>query len=162
VVTFTNVYFPAADGVAAFAAGSTYTMTNTSGETMRLFFNAAMHNLDGVVIPPFAWTISAPMGVFLSPTTVDRSSGYELFPTSPSDIVTTAPAQVAINVTKSGNNTTLTWVAEPYMSYTVLRATNVEGPYIPFAGGLTFNTVAGQYTDTSTVPATRFYRIVSP
>lgn len=162
VVTFTNVYFPAADGVATFAAGSTYYMTNNNGESFRLFLNAAMINLNGLVIPPFAWTISAPMGVFLGDATVDRSSGYEMFPTDPGDIVITPPPQVTVSVALSGGNPVLTWTAQPYMSYTVLRATVVNGPYVPIAGGLTFNTTAGQYTDTSGAPSTRFYRVTSP
>lgn len=161
VVTFTNVYFSGAGNL--FAGGNaTDVITNLHGESFRLFRNTAMTNLTGLPIPARAWTVSGVMGTFLQPTNPDRGSGFQLFPTVYSDIVTNAPPAVTGAIALTDGAATLNWIAQPYMSYTILRATNVEGPYIPWAGGLTFNSTAGQFTDTNAAPATRFYRILSP
>ena len=160
VVTFTNVYFAAAGGT--FAGGQNYVLTNQAGETFALRLDARVFDIIGQPIPAFAWTVTGPMGYFGSATAPDRSAWYQILPTRYADIVTTSPPQVTVNVALSGNNAALTWTAQPYMSYTVLRAANVNGPYVPLAGGLTFNTTAGQYTETSSSPSTRFYRVLSP
>ncbi len=164
IVTFTNVYFPVAfGGPTNFASGSTYTMTNINGESFRFFMNAAMTNLNGYPIPTFAWTVRGPMTVFLtSNTTADRSSGYELTPTRIEDIVSTPPPSVTQTIALAGGQPSLTWVAQPFMSYSILRAVNVQGPYLPIVTGLTFNTTAGQYTDTTAGSGPAFYRIISP
>ena len=161
-VTFTNVYFPDGFAGANFAAGGTYIMTNQFGDKFRLFMNAAMKNLDGLPIPPFAWTVSGPMGYFLSATAADRSAGFELDPTSYDEIVTNPPPPVTSSIAVSGTSVTITWQAQPYMSYSILLATDVSGPYVPIATGLTFNTTAGQYTDANAGPGPQFYRVTSP
>ena len=95
-------------------------------------------------------------------TATDRSAGYQLLATRYVDIVTNAPLATVGTVVLSAGNPTVTWAAEPFTAYSILRATNVEGPYAPLVSGLTFNTSAGQFTDTNTVPAPRFYKITSP
>jgi len=162
VVTFTNVYFPAGFTGGLFTAGSTYLMTNTAGEAFKFFMNAATTNLNGNPIPQHAWIVRGPLGFYLGATVADRSAGYELDPTRIDDVVSTDPAPVTSAINEVSGHSLLSWVAQPFMSYTVLAATNVSGPYVVLASGLTFNTTAGQYTDTNAVPATRFYKIASP
>ena len=62
----------------------------------------------------------------------------------------------------SAGHPVITWTAQPFMSYSILRATNVLGPYLPVATGLTFNSPAGTYTDLTPVSSTVFYKIASP
>ncbi len=48
-------------------------------------------------------------------------------------------------------------------AYSILSATNADGPYLPLAIGLAFNTTSGAYTDTNGVLGTqKYYRISSP
>jgi Ig-like domain-containing protein len=161
-VTLTNIYFPDGFTGANFAAGSTYIMTNSSGDQFKFFMNAAMKNLDGLPIPPFAWTVSGPMSFFLGNTAADRSAGFELDPTSYDEIVTNAPPAVTSLISVIGSTPTITWIAQPYMSYSILRASDVNGPYLPVATGLTFNTTAGQFVDSSAGAGPAFYRVISP
>jgi hypothetical protein len=161
-VTLTNIYFPDGFTGANFAAGSTYIMTNSSGDRFKFFMNAAMKNLDGLPIPPFAWTVSGPMSFFLGNTAADRSAGFELDPTSYDEIVTNAPPAVTSLISVIGSTPTITWIAQPYMSYSILRASDVNGPYLPVATGLTFNTTAGQFVDSSAGAGPAFYRVISP
>ena len=102
------------------------------------------------------------MGFFLGTTATDRSAGYQLLPTRYADIVTTPPLSETGGITVTGGNPLITWTAEPFMSYSILRATDIQGPYVPLVSGLTFNTTAGEFTDTNASPATRFYKILSP
>jgi len=165
LITFTNVYFMAADGVATFSSGST-TLTNLNGDTFTMYVYSAFTNIIGQVIPQGnVWRITGPMSFYLSTSSPDRSAGYEIEPSEFADIVTTPPAvpNVAISVNGSGQPV-LTWTAEPFTSYTILRSP-VCSPnlvdYVPVASGLTFNTTAGEYTDMS-APAPGFYKVISP
>ncbi len=160
-ITFTNVYFPAGFSGGKFAANGTITMTNQSGSLI-LFTYSGFTNMIGQPIPKFAWTVSGPLSFFLGNTIANRSSGYEFEPTRLDDFVTIAPAPTTATISLVGGQPVLSWLAQPYMSYTILRATDLNGPYTGLAPGLTFNTTAGQYTDTNLAPATRFYKIVSP
>lgn len=161
VVTFTNVYFAGAGNL--FAGGnSTDIITNLHGESFRLFRNTAMTNLTGQSIPARAWTLSGVLGTFLQSSDPNRGGGFQLFPTLYEEIVTNAPPSTTGQIVLAGDAPTISWVAQPYMSYSILGAANVEGPYVPLASGLTFNTTAGQFTDTNAAPAARFYRILSP
>jgi hypothetical protein len=168
LITFTNVHFPAADGTATFAGNYTYVMADEQGNTFPLYIYYGFTSLVGMVIPTGnVWRVTAPMGVYESQTAADRSAGYQFEPSMPEDIVTTAPlpVNVAISVNGSGKPV-LTWTAEPFMSYTVLRSavlsTNIAD-YQAVASGLTFNTTSGQYTDQSATPGeTWFYKVASP
>ncbi len=163
VVTFTNVYFP--DGFAGtnvFAGGLNYIITNAAGETFAFRVDARVGDIIGKPIPPFAWTVSGPMSYFLGNTVADRSSGYQLLPTLYADIVTNAPPPVVGEISTSQGRPVLSWLAQPYMSYSIYRATNVAGPYLPLITGQTFNSTAGLGTDTNLINAPVFYRITSP
>lgn len=163
VVTFTNVFFPAGfAGTNLFASGQNYALTNEAGETFTLRVDSRVGDIIGQPIPPFAWTVRGPMSFYLGNTATNRSGGYQLLPTRYADIVTNAPPPVAGTITLVNGQAVVNWTAQPFMSYSLLRATDVAGPYIPLVSGLTFNTASGQYTDTNPVPATRFYRIISP
>lgn len=135
VVTFTNVYFPLGfAGTNVFVSGVNYAMTNQAGGTFSFRVDARVFDIIGHPIPPFAWTVTGPMGYFLSNASdPDRSKGHQLFPTRYADIVTNAPPEVTASAAVSGNNKrTLTWTAVPYSySYSVLTSTNVAGPYSP-------------------------------
>src|SRR5262249_28749100 len=113
-------------------------------------------------IPKFAWTVSGPMGFFLGTTAPNRSAGYQLTPTLYSEIVTNPPPPAVGAVTSSAGHPVISWTAQPFMSYSILRATNVLGPYLPIPSGLTFNSPAGTYTDLTPVSTTVFYKIASP
>lgn len=162
VVTFTNVFFPDGfTGTNVFASGGNYAMTNAGG-SVALRVDTRVGDIIGRPIPAFAWTVTGPMSFFLGNTDTNRSGGFQLLPTRYADIVTNAPPAVTGIIALTGAKPVVSWMAQPFMSYSILRATNVAGPYTPLVTGLTFNTTAGRYTDTNTVPATRFYRVVSP
>jgi hypothetical protein len=160
VVTLTNVYFLNAGGT--FGSGQNYTVTNQAGETFAVRVDSRVFDIIGQPIPQSAWTVTGPMGFFLNTGNANRSAGYQLLPTRYADIVTTEPPAALGGIVTSGNDPTLTWLAQPYMSYSILSAANVAGPYLPLMTGLTFNTTAGQFTDTNATPAARFYQIISP
>ncbi len=163
VITFTNVWFPAGFvGTNLFAGGQNYTITNKAGETFAFRVDARVGDIIGQPIPSFAWRVTGPMGFFLGTTATNRSAGYQLMPTRYADIVTTPPAAASASASLTGGKPTLSWAAEPFTAYSILRATNVEGPYAAIISGLTFNSTAGQFVDTNAAPTTRFYQIVSP
>jgi hypothetical protein len=162
LVTFTNVFFP--DGFAGtnvFAGGKNYALTNQAGEVFPFRVDARVGDIIGQPIPPFAWTVTGPMSFFLGNTVADRSSGYQILPTLYADIVTNAPPAVLANIALEDGKPTLTWTAQPYMSYSVYGAAELSGPYLPIATGRTFNSTSGRFTDTSGDSA-RFYKITSP
>jgi hypothetical protein len=162
VVTLTNVYFPAAATNGAFVSGANYIMTNRAGEGFFLRVDSRIGDIIGQPVPAFAWRVTGPMSFFLGSTTPDRSSGFQILPTRYIDIVTTPPLPPVAAIQQTGGNPDVKWAAEPFTSYSILRSTNVQGPYVPLVSGLTFNTTNGVYTDTNTAPPTRFYQIVSP
>ena len=165
LITFTNVYFT--DTNAAFPTGQlTEIVTNANGDSFRLFWNAAATPVvSGQPIPagPIL-SLTGPMSYFLGTTAPDRSSGFEMAPTRYEDIAVTAAnvSQPTIQIALTGANPLLKWTAQPNISYSILRSTNVSGPYLPLTTGITFNSTAGQYTDPNPAPAVRFYRITVP
>jgi hypothetical protein len=160
VVTLTNVYFVNAGGT--FSGGQNFVMTNRAGETFAFRVDSRVFDIIGKPIPPFAWTVTGPMGFFLSTTATNRSSGFQLLPTRYADIVSAEPPAVSGAGSLIGNQPRVSWLAQPYMSYSILAAAEVAGPYAPLITGLTFNTADGQFSDTNALPAARFYKIVSP
>jgi len=160
VVTLTNVYFVNAGGT--FGSGQNYVMTNRAGETFSFRVDSRVSDIIGKPIPQFAWTVTGPMAFFLSTTAANRSAGYQILTTRYVDIVTAEPPAVSGAGILVGGQPMVTWAAQPYMSYSILAASDVAGSYLPLMTGLTFNTAAGQFTDTNASPATRFYKIVSP
>lgn len=160
MITFTNVYFVNAGGT--FGSGQNYVITNQAGERFSVRVDSRVFDIIGKPIPAFAWTVTGPMAFFLNTSAADRSAGYQILPTRYADIVTAPPPAVTGIIALSSGNAQITWTAQPHMSYSILRATDVNGLYLPLTSGLTFNTTAGQYTDADPAPATRFYKIVSP
>jgi hypothetical protein len=163
LVTLTNCYFAAYAPGATFVSGN-YILTNLAGNTFTMFLNSANSHLIGQPIPPFAWTITGPMGYFNSTTAVNRSGGFELDPSSYADIVVGPPAPTGtIGVSANSGPATVTWNAQPYVGYSVLWSTNVAGPYMLVASNLTFSSASGSFTDTvnTNLPAS-FYKITSP
>jgi hypothetical protein len=167
VVMLTNVYFPA--GSVSATANTTVTVTN-GGMTFLCFF-AAGQNLDlrSKPYPPFAWTVTGVLNQYK--TSTYSQAGYEVNVSRWGDVVTNAPAAVAGAATVSGNDVVLTWPAAPPYStaytgaycYSVLAATDLTGPWVPLATGLTFANTAGTYTDVNgLLSARKFYRISSP
>ena len=161
LVTFTNVYFPAASVGGNFASG-TYTLTNLNGDTFAFFLNAADINIIGKPIPAFASSITGIMGYFATATSTNRGAGFEMDPFDYYSIVSTPPAP-KVGVTYTGGAPTLTWTAASGFSYSVLWSTNVMGPYTAITTGLTFPGGTGTYTDSvnTSLPAS-FYKISSP
>lgn len=168
LVTLTNCYFPA-NNVGANFSGTTYVMTNASGGGFRLFLNAANTNVIGQPIPQFARTVTGPMVYFVTTlTTANLSSGFEIVPSTYSDIVAGPPTPVASSGGMgAGGAGVINWVAVPFVPYSVWWTTNVALPFTnqwtPIATGLTFGTASGIYADTvNTNLPVGFYRISSP
>jgi hypothetical protein len=158
-VMMTNVYF-GADGQTLFPNGANAIVTNSAGVPFIVFISSQCLELVGQPMPPFAYSVLGAMSQFQSGAYT--SAGYELNVTSLADINTNPPPATTISVARSGTNAVLTWTAVPYSySYSVLSATNVTGPYLPVATGLTFNSTSGTYTVPMT-GLTKFYEIVSP
>ena len=164
LIMFTNVYFT--DGPGTYGSGQiTETITNSNGDAFRLFFNAATTPaFTGQPIPAFAWSVSGVLVTFLSPSTVDRSSGFEVDPTLYSDIVSTPPLQSTGAIALASSKPLISWDVQPNTSYSIFSSTNVSGPYSPLATGLTFDsaTTTGHFWDTNASAPMMFYRIVSP
>ncbi len=75
------------------------------------------------------------------------------------------PPEVPVNVgpiaatLNANGSVTLTWTAQAGVTYTVLSAASVNGPFIPLASGI----IGSAYTDsTLSGVATRFYRVSAP
>jgi hypothetical protein len=161
VVMLTNVFFPPG-ATNSSTANTTIVVTNAGGETFSLLFSAQDLDTTGRTLPDFAWTVT---GIFTqnnNNTNAVRNAGYQVTVTRFSDIVTDAPPAVTSSVSRSGNNSTITWTAVPYSySYSVLAASNITSPFTPVKTGLTFTNTSGTYTDVS-VGTQKYYRVVSP
>jgi hypothetical protein len=167
LLTFTNVSFPAALTNGAWAGGTTYAMVDSSGAVMPLYVYSGFADLIGQPIPAFCWRVTGPMSFYLSTTATDRSAGYQFEPSKPEDFITTPPLPVDVVISLNGSGQpVLTWTAEPFVSYTVLRSATLSpnlADYHAVASGLTFATTAGQYTDTNVLHvAPGYYKVTSP
>jgi len=158
LVTLTNVYFPPGFAGTNDFKSANVVVTNAAGETFAVRVDSRIGDIIGRRIPPYGWTVTGPMGCFLSTTATDRSAGYQLLPTRFADIVSQMPA----SVTYSGGTPVLTWLAGPNVPYSVWRADSVDGAYAPVATGLVFVTSAGTYIDTSAPVGNAFYKVTSP
>jgi hypothetical protein len=169
LVMLTNVWFAGSLTTSA-GVNTTLVVTNSSSppQSMQIFFPAGTDpDVSGQTIPNrFAWTITGVMAQFKSGAY--SPAGYQVYVTRIGDVVTTAPPAVTTTASISGNSVTLSWDAVPYTidtrgaySYSVLAATDINGPYLPVATGLTFNTTSGTYTQTIGGSA-KFYKVVSP
>lgn len=163
-VMLTNVFFGTnAGNVISTTATTTATVTNASGEVFNVVFSNQNQDTAGQTLPSFAWTVRGALAQNLNNTVVPRNQLYNVTVTRFVDIVTNEPPALTASSARAGNNTTLTWTAVPYdYSYSVLAATDVAGPYVPIATGLTFMDTAGTYTDTNAGGSQKYYRVVSP
>ena len=160
LVMFTNVTLTPGGGTNTFGSSSSYTLTDTNGNTLTLFVYSGFTNLIGTPVPAYCYTLTGVLSEFLGATAPDRSSGYQLETPDPADFVTTPPSPVTLQTTNAGK---VTWNATPYKyPYTIYGATNVTGPYLPLKTGMVFATAAGSYTDTNPVVHAKFYRVTSP
>ena len=161
LITYTNVHFLAADGTATFLGNKTYTLADSSGNTGTMYVYYGFPDIVGRVIPQGnIWRLTGPMSFYGGPA----PAGYQIEPSTIADIVTTPPPAVNAAIAKSGGHPVLTWTAQPFMSYTVLRSAILSpnrADYLPVASGLTFNTTAGLFYDL-TDPAPAFYMVISP
>lgn len=158
LVTLTNVYFPTGFAGTNDFKSANVVVTNAAGETFAVRVDSRVGDIIGRRVPPYGWTVTGPMGYFLSPTATDRSAGYQLLPTRFADIVSQMPA----SVTYSAGTPVLTWLAGPNVPYSVWRADAVDGTYTLVASDLVFGTTAGTYTDTGAPVGNAFYKITSP
>jgi hypothetical protein len=170
LIMFTNVYFTA--GLTTPSGNGSLYVTNASGGIpFQLFFPGGtdLDTRSQVINSRFAWTITGVASQYKSGTNYS-ASGYELIVTRFGDIVTNPPPAVTSTAVISGADVNVTWAAVPYTpdtrgayAYSVLAATNVAGPYLPLATGLTFNTTNGVYKDAGAGLGTlKFYRVSSP
>jgi hypothetical protein len=159
-VMMTNVFFPTT-GAALFPSGGNVIVTNQAGVPFIIFISSQCAELVGQPMPRFAWSVLGAMAQFQSGNY--SSAGYELNPTSQSDIVTDAPPAVTVSVALSGANVVLNWTAVPYnYSYSVLKAGAITGPWTPLVTGLTFTSNLGTYTNAAPTSSAQFYRIQTP
>jgi hypothetical protein len=167
IVMLTNVGFT---GTLNLGSGSTdLIVTNASGSFDIRFSSAIdLDTANKTIANRFAWTITGVMSQFKSGAYAN--SLYELNVTRFGDIVTTPPPAPTATATVSGSQIVLTWDAVPYTtnyatpgaySYSVLAASDVNGPYLPLATGLTFNTDIGTFTE-PLADGPKFYKIASP
>ena len=167
ICMLTNVGF---DGALTTPAGNgSLYVTNSTGRLQIYFPGGTDPDIRSQTIPSrLAYSITGVMAQFKSGAY--NNTSYELYVTRIGDIVTTAPSPTQVTATRSGNNVTMSWPAVPYAtdtrgaySYSVFSAADVNGPYLPLATGMAFNTTNGVYTDTGALLGTqKFYRISSP
>jgi hypothetical protein len=154
--TFTNVYFVNAG--ATFENEGSYEVTNSAGQSYDIYVGESDGpDVIGQTIPSFAYSITGPYDQF--------DTTYEIMVTAGNDIVTAPPPPVTnLTATLSSTNISLTWtaVAASY-TYSVLSATDLEGPWTPVPGGLWFSNTSGAYTApiSSNTPA-MYFEVVSP
>ena len=169
IVMLTNVGFTASLTTPT-GNGSLYVTNAGGGAAFQIFFPGGTDSdVRAKTLPSrFAYTITGVMAQFKSG--VWNNATYELYVTRIGDIVTTPPPAVTVKESRSGNDVVLSWTAVPYTAdtlgayaYSVLAATDVNGPYLPLASGLAFNTTNGTYTDVGgLLGARKFYRVTSP
>jgi hypothetical protein len=167
VIMLTNVFFTNAVAASTGTGQTTIAVTNANGVGFLMFFPGGQDvDVRSRPYPAFAWTVTGVLNQFKSGTY--SSAGYEIAVSRWQDVVTTPPPAVTVTATRSGNNILLTWPAVPYTTlssgayaYSVRAATDVNGPYLPLATGLTFTNTTGSFSDTVTGP-TKFYKVSSP
>jgi len=131
LVMLTNVYFGTNAGamIDIGTGGDTFfaTVTNTSGQTFTLHFTPQDADTLSNTMPAFAWSVIGALTQY-----TNSHPGYQVTVSRFSDIVTDAPPAVTVSVATVGKTKALTWSAVPSKySYSVLSATNVNGPYVP-------------------------------
>jgi hypothetical protein len=157
VVLLTNIYLT--NNGPLFLTGATNKfvgVTNASGQRSTLVFYLQQdQDLRPRTLPTFLYAAQG----FLLPS----SFGYEVGITRWSDVIA-PPLTVKATHSIADSSSTITWQAIPLInSYSVLAATNVEGPWLPIATGLTFtNSTFGTNIDTDAGADQKFYRLSTP
>lgn len=168
LVMLTNVWFNGSLSTLSLGNNTTLTVTNSSAQSIQVFFPSGQDpDVAGQTISNrFAWSITGVMSQTKSG--VYSAAGYQVYVTRMGDILYAAPPPVTVTASSSGDQVMLTWDAVPYTldtrgaySYSVLAASDVNGPYLPVATGLTFNTSAGTYSEPIGIAA-KYYKVVSP
>jgi hypothetical protein len=135
VVMLTNVFFTNDAIVISAAANTTMLVTNASGQNFSLLFSSQDLDTAGQTLPSFAYTVRGILTQNTNSPNVNLNRGYQLTVSKFSDIVTDPPPSMTLTSSHSGNITALSWDATPYAySYSVLKASDVAGPYVPTAG----------------------------
>ena len=157
LVTFNGVFI--ADANATFPSGQlTETITNTSGDNFRMFFNAAVTPVvTGQPIPPGAVSVTGPMSYFLSTTATDRSAGFEIDPTRYEDIVATPPLPVTIS---SITATAIAYTGGSGAQFVLLQSSDVNQPLSSWTRATTNSVTPGSFV-ISAGGTRSFYRITS-
>ncbi len=152
----TNVFFPGTK----FTSGN-IVVTNAEGSPFIVFVSAQCTNIVGQPMPQFAWSVSGTLAQYKSGTY--SKAGYELNLTSLDDLATDPPSAPVVTPTRSADELVLSWTAVPYRySYSILAATDVTGPYLPIATGLTFTDPTGKWSEVTGAQSPKFYKVVSP
>jgi hypothetical protein len=135
VVMLTNVFFTNDAIVVSTAANMTTLVTNASGQNFSLLFSSQDLDTAGQTLPAFAYTVRGILTQNTNPPNVNLNHGYQLTVSKFSDIVTNPPQSMTLTSSHSGNVSALSWDVTPYdYSYTVLKSSDVAGPYLPTAG----------------------------
>ena len=157
LVMFTNVYF-ISNSITT--ANRNMMATNSAGKLFLFFFPASQdQDLRNRSLPSFAWTVTGIMNRF--------NNIWECMVTRYADVVGTAPLLGSTDIVGSDDGTKLSWATVPFgysgsgYSYSVYGSTNVAGPYLPVATGLTFPNTVGSFSPSSEAPMS-FYKISSP
>jgi hypothetical protein len=163
IVMLTNVFFAGTNGGAIIGLSNlTVLVTNASGQSFTVTASSQDTDLfNGTnAWPVFASTIIGPLTQNLPNTTNPRNAGYQLTVTRFSDMVTN-PLTVAQSLSNGTN--TLSWSSAPFTyPYSVLAATNVQGPYTALTNNLHFSDTNGSYIDPNANAAQEFYRVSTP
>ena len=160
LVTFNSVYFT--DLSDTFPTGQlTETITNTSGDSFRVFFNAAVTPVvAGQPIPRGAVSVTGPMSYFLSTTATDRSAGFEIDLTRYQDIVVTPPTPPLPVTINNITATALSYAGGSGAQFVLLQSPDVNQPLGSWTRTATNNATPGSFP-IATGEARRFYRITS-
>lgn len=157
VCMLTNVYFGTNAGNTI--TGNYYVfVTNAAGVGGYLYFWGNFDtNLQGNVLPAFAYAVQGPL--FAAETGGAGSFWSGIGVSTWADVMT---SPIVVSVTRSGTSSTISWTAVPQTySYNVLASANVNGPYTPIATGLKFSTSAASYVDVNNADR-QFYRVTTP
>jgi hypothetical protein len=165
VVALTNVYFYTNSGVNTLSGTNRfYWVTNSNHQLTQVGIEAqVVRDLTNRIMPSFAYRVQ---GILVPFTSTSASSpiltngNYEVIVTRWVDVATN---QLSISITRSNTDSTITWFATPLTAkYTVQAASDVTGPYVPIATGLSFTNISGTYTDAGASDDHKFYRVTSP
>jgi hypothetical protein len=168
IVMLTNVYFYTNTGMVTPPPGTRgnrfYWVTNSNNQFTQIGIESStVDDLTNRTMPFLAYRVQGILQPFATTTTASptlTNGNYEILVTRWVDVATN---QLSISITRSNNDSTITWFATPLTAkYTVLAASDVTGPYTPIASGLSFANTSGTYTDVGASADHKFYRVTTP